>query len=156
MAVRRIWMGLMLAVSLWVSCAAPNKQAPPAADPLQSPEYRATLEQVQTLNQRAQEHWQKGERDPAAQLLKQAQPLVQRLLESRRPPLAAFEAASDFDQLYANMLMSNRHFPWARQMFMTDVVRWRNWKPETEDTVRRRKVAEAGVAACDKAMGLSN
>lgn len=145
----------VLALLLLCSCAAPNKQAPPAADPLQNADYRTSLERVQALNRQAYEHWRNGERDAAAQLLKQAQPLVQQLLESRRPPLAAFEAASDFDQLYAQLLMANRHFPWARQIFMTDVVRWRNWKPETDDTVRRRKAAEEGVAACDKAMGLA-
>jgi hypothetical protein len=62
------------------------------------------------------------------------------------------EAASDLDDLYGRMLLANRHYGWARMFFQKNAARWRTWTPATEDTERRRKVAEARIAECDRRM----
>lgn len=127
----------------------------PPADPMQNESYRDALAQLLKWNAEATAHWKKGEKDLAAAALKQAQPLAKELLDARRPPREAFEAVSDFDQLYAAVLLANGHTVWARQIYMTNAVRWRNWKPETEDTRRRRDEAEQGVAEADRKLGLN-
>ncbi len=132
-----------------------NPALVPPADPMQQESYREALSQLRNWNAEAAAHWQKGEKDLAAAALKQAQPLAKELLDSRRPPREAFESVSDFDQLYAAVLLSKGHTAWARQIYMTNAVRWRNWKPETEDTRRRREEAEKGVAEADRKLGLN-
>jgi hypothetical protein len=67
------------------------------------------------------------------------------------------EAQSDFengklDQLYGRMLLSNRHWGWARLQFQKNLSRWKHWTPQTADIERRIKEAEAGVAECDRHM----
>lgn len=145
------------ALLLLALCSCTPRDTPvlvPPADPMENASYREALDQLRNWNAEAAEHWRKGEKALAASALKQAQPLAKELLDARRPPQAAFEAVSDFDQLYAAVLLSNGHTVWARQIYMTNAVRWRNWKPQTEDTLRRRKEAEAGVAEADRKMGL--
>lgn len=61
-------------------------------------------------------------------------------------------AASDLDELYGHMLLTNGNYGWARMMFQKNVARWRSWKPRTDETERRLKVAEAEVAECDRRM----
>ncbi len=85
-------------------------------------------------------------------IVQRAQPLQARLLAAPRPTLGAMEAASDLDDLYARMLMRNRQYGWARDFFQKNAVRWKAWKPQTEDTERRRKEALAHVAECEKKM----
>lgn len=146
------------ALLLAALCACTPRDTPvlaPPADPMEKASYRETLEQLRSWNAEALKHWQSGDKALAAAALKQGQPLAKELLEARRPPLEVFEAVSDFDQLYAKVLLSNGHTVWARQLFMTDAVRWRNWKPETKDTIRRRREAEQGVAEADRKMGLN-
>lgn len=146
------------AILLFALCACTPSDVPvlaPPADPMQKASYREALDQLRHWNAEALAHWQKGEKPLAAAALKQAQPLTKQLLDARRPPREVFEAVSDFDQLYAAVLLSNGHTAWARQIYMTNVVRWRNWKPETEDTRRRRREAELGVAEADKKLGLN-
>lgn len=138
-------------------CGCTTHNAPavlPPADPMTDSGYRATLDQLRALNAQAQSHWRNGEKPLTAAVLKEAQPLAKELLDVRRPPREAFEAVSDFDQLYAAVLLANGHTVWARQIFMTDAARWRNWKPRTEDTERRLRAAERGAAEADRKMGL--
>ena len=75
-----------------------------------------------------------------------------RLLSVPRPTLAAVEAASGLDDLYGRMLLSNRHYGWARLLFQKNLARWTNWQPQTAETVRRRKLAESQIAECDRLM----
>src|ERR1035441_1397285 len=71
----------------------------------------------------------------------QGQPLSLRLLAAPRPTLAAMEAASDLDHLYAAMLLANKNYGWARLAFQKNVSRWKYWRPQTPDTARRLKAA---------------
>jgi hypothetical protein len=63
------------------------------------------------------------------------------------------EAASDLDQMYAGMLMGNWNFGWARLAFQKNVSRWKNWRPQTPETARRLRLAQDGIAECDRRMG---
>ncbi|MCZ2154761.1 MAG: hypothetical protein LC114_12810 [Bryobacterales bacterium] len=151
---RYVFAALLL---LLVLCGCTTRNAPavlPPADPMMDADYRAALDQLRALNAQAQEHWRNGEKALAAQALKEAQPLAKELLDVRRPSKEAYEAVSDFDQLYATVLLANGHTVWARQIFMTNAARWRNWNPQTEDTKRRLREAEQGAAEADKKMGL--
>jgi hypothetical protein len=93
-----------------------------------------------------------GKADQAGAVITKGQDLVSRLLAAPHPTLAAMEAASDLDQLYAGMLMGNKNYGWARLTFQKNVSRWKNWRPETEETTRRLKLARDGIAECDKRM----
>jgi hypothetical protein len=62
------------------------------------------------------------------------------------------EAVSDLDDIYARMLLRNRHYEWARQSFRKNATRWKYWKPQTPDTARRLKTAQDGIAECDRGM----
>jgi hypothetical protein len=63
------------------------------------------------------------------------------------------EAASDLDQLYAKMLLDNRNFGWARLTYQKNASRWKNWRPQTDETARRLKLAQEGIAECDRRIG---
>ena len=91
-----------------------------------------------------------GQPDAAAAIITRAQPVEARLLAAPRPTLAALEAASDLDCLYARMLTGNRHFGWARLLYQKDLIRWKNHTPQTSDTELRQRRAAAGLAACDR------
>jgi hypothetical protein len=78
---------------------------------------------------------------------------MQRLLDVRQPTLGAAEAASDLDDLYGRMLLSNRHYEWAEFLFQKNRSRWKNWNPQTPETARRQKQAEAGIEECDRHIG---
>jgi hypothetical protein len=34
-------------------------------------------------------------------------------------------------------------------LFQKNLARWKNWKPQADDTMRRLRQAEAGIAECD-------
>ena len=102
------------------------------------------------MNAEAEALFRRGRQNESAALITQGQSLANRLLSAPRPTLAAMEAASDLDDLYGRMLLSNRNDGWARLQFQKNLVRWRAWKPQTEDTVRRRKQAESRIAECDR------
>jgi hypothetical protein len=94
-----------------------------------------------------------GKPDDAATVITKAQPLAARLLTAPRPTLPAMEAASDVEQLYANMLLANKNYGWARLSYQKNLSRWKNWRPQTEETARRLKQAQDGIAECDRRMG---
>lgn len=133
-------------------CARQPAEAPPQANPVEEAWYGEVLKQVKDLHTKATKLVQEGKKDEAAAALKSAEPLVQRLLTVPSPTLEAAVAASDIDQLYARMLAGNRHYGWARMVFQKDAARWRNWTPQTEESLQRRKMAEAGMAECDRAI----
>jgi hypothetical protein len=72
------------------------------------------------------------------------------VLDVRQPTLAAAEAASDLDDLYARMLFSNRHYEWAEILFQQNRSRWRNWPTKNAETASRLKQAEAAIEECDR------
>ncbi len=142
----------VLFVVLLSGCSRRPAEAPPKVSPVEEAWYGEVLEQVKNLHAGAAKLVQEGKKDEAAAALKNAEPLVKRLLTVPSPTLEATVAASDIDQLYARMLAGNRHYGWARMVFQKDAARWRNWTPQTEESLRRRKMAEAGMAECDRAI----
>ncbi len=110
------------------------------------------MEQLAELNRSAERAFQGGKSDQAAALIGQGQPLVNRLLNVPKPSLAAVEAASDLDDLYGRMLLSNRNYTWAITMFEKNRARWKNWTPQTPETMRRLKQAESAIEECDRRM----
>lgn len=121
-----------------------------SADPTQEAWYGRTVRQVVAINREAESDFANGKADQASALILEAQPLVARLLAVRHPNLAAEEAASDLDQLYGKMLLSNRHYAWARLQFQKNLSRWKHWTPQTPDTERRYNEAMAAIAECDR------
>lgn len=135
------------------ACSSPQPAAPkPAPDPTQEAWYAKSLRQLIESNRGAREALKQGKGETASALVTQGQGLSHELLAVRNPTLAAMEAASDNDQIYAEMMLASRHYGWARLIFQKNVVRWKNWKPQTPDTARRLKEAQDGVAAADKGM----
>ncbi len=126
----------------------PAEKAP--ADPTTEAWYSQTLGELEGMNRQAEEFYKKGKGDEAAALIEKGEPLSQRLLSVPKPTLAAAEAASDLDQLYGEMLFSNRNYGWARLLFQRNVARWKTWRPQTVETARRLKLAESAIAECDR------
>jgi hypothetical protein len=102
------------------------------------------------MNRQSSAAFQAGDQDKAAKIMAEEKPLVQKVLGIPRPTLEAEEAASDLDQLYGTMLLKNRHYGWARILFQGNLARWRHWRPETAESLRRVKQAEVGIAECDR------
>jgi hypothetical protein len=145
----------MFAVLL-AACApspAPVPVPKPAPDPAAEEWYGTATAQLAAMNREAETLLRDGKSDPAAAVITRGQPLSLRLLAAPRPTLAAMEAASDLDQLYAGMLLGNRNYGWARLAFQKNVSRWKNWRPQTPGTARRLKLAQDGIAECDRRMG---
>lgn len=122
------------------------------ADPTTDKGYAQTLVELTAMNRQAERAFRAGKPDDAAALIVKGQPLANRLLSVARPELAAVEAASDLDQLYGQMLLSNRNYGWARLEFQKNRARWKSWQPQTEETARRLKLAEDAIAECDRRM----
>jgi hypothetical protein len=93
-----------------------------------------------------------GKADDAAGLIQSGEQLASRLLSVPRPTLAAMQEASDLDELYGRMLLSNRNYGWARLFFQKNLARWKNWVPQTPDTAARLKEAQSDIAECDRRM----
>src|SRR4051812_21936750 len=137
------------------SCSSTTGPTPPAAQATASTEpwYGETLEQLKSLSRDAETLVRKGEADKAAEVITKGQPLITRLLSVRQPTVAALEAASDLDELYGQMLLSNRHYGWARLQFQKNLARWKYQQPQTAEASRRIKLAQAGIAECDRHLG---
>jgi hypothetical protein len=114
--------------------------------------YGEAVRQLAAMNSQAQGLLERGKSDEAAAIVTAAEPWVNRLLSVPRPTLAAMEAASDRDDLYGRMLLANHNYGWARMMYQKNMARWRNWKPQTDETVHRLKLTEAAIAECDRRM----
>jgi hypothetical protein len=115
--------------------------------------YGETTQQLAVIARDASSAFEQHKPDEAAALIQKGQPLMQRLLDVRQPTLGAVEAASDLDDLYGRMLLSNRHYEWAEFLFQKNRSRWKNWNPQTPETARRQKQAEAGIEECDRHIG---
>lgn len=144
---------LALAAALWFGCAsAPPPAETTTADASDQSWYRPAVEQLAALNRDAERAFEAGKFDEASALILKGEPLANRLVAAPRPTLAAMEAASDLDQLYGRMLLMNRNYGWARLEFQKNRARWKTWQPQTAETARRLKLAEDGIAECDKNM----
>jgi tRNA A37 N6-isopentenylltransferase MiaA len=137
---------------LLVSCG----EEPPAPtaehDETTNPWYGETLGQLTSMLRDATKFRRQGKADEASALIEKGEPLASQLLAVRHPTLAAMQAASDLDDLYGRMLLSNRHYAWAQFLFQKNVARWKHWVPSTPDTEARLKQAEDAVRECDKGM----
>ena len=151
MAPRSIGFEALLIVALLAGCGSPPPPAK-AVDPTTEAWYGQTVAELAAANREAEADLAAGKRDEAAAAIVRGQGMEQRLLSVSRPTLAAQEAVSDLERLYGRMLMSNRHFGWARLAFQKNLARWRHWLPETPETIRRRDQAKADIADCDRRM----
>jgi hypothetical protein len=144
---------LVVLAVLCVACAPappPVEQPKPKPDPTKEAWYGQTCGQLAAMDREAERLFQAGRFDRAASVVARGQPLAARLLSAPRPTLAAMEAVSDLDDLNGRMLIRNRRYGWARMVFEKNVVRWKNWQPQTAETARRFKVAVAALAECDR------
>jgi hypothetical protein len=123
---------------------------PSTRDPAREAWYRQTTDQLAAADRQAEAFYKEGKRDDAAAIIQKAEPLATRLLSVSKPTLEAAEAASDLDDLYGRMLLSNRHYGWARLLFQKNLSRWKHWQPQTEETERRYKLAASEIAECDQ------
>lgn len=143
----------VVAATLCAGCGpAPTPVASTNTDAAQQKWYADALAELSKMNRDAERAFQAGKGDEAAALLLKGQPLSDRLVGVPRPPLTAVEAASDLDQLYGQMLLSNRNYGWARLEFQKNRARWKTWQPQSEETARRLKLAEDAIAECDRRM----
>jgi hypothetical protein len=140
-------------VALLLAACGPAPQPPqPAAprDETKEPWYSQTVEKLSAQNHEAIALVKAGKPDAAAALIQSGEPLASRLLAVRNPTLAAMEDASDLDDLYGRMLLSNRNYGWAMLFFQKNQARWKNWKQQTPDTAARLKEAQSEIAECDR------
>ncbi|HUB78408.1 MAG TPA: hypothetical protein VMB03_06415 [Bryobacteraceae bacterium] len=145
---------LVLAAALLAGC---GPSAPPAktaqADPTTEAWYGDGAKRLAEMDRAAGQYFQAGRTQEAASIITGAQSLQARLLAAPRPTLEAMEAIADLDRIYGRMLVSNGYFGEARMLFMKNITRWKTWKPQTPETERRLKEADADIAECDKHMG---
>ena len=149
---RSMRLSAIAAVALLSGCASAPPPSSSSQDGAEPAWYGQTVDQLAGLNRAAEQAFHDGKADQAAAMIERGQPLVTRLLSVPRPSLAAAEAASDLDDLYGRMLLSNRHYAWAITFFEKNRARWKNWAPQTPETARRLKQAEAGIEECDRHM----
>jgi hypothetical protein len=125
--------------------------APPRErDETKEPWYGQAVQQLSSMNQQAESSFKNGQSDQAAELIQKGELIQTRLLSVRQPTLEAMEAVSDLDDLYGRMLLSNRHYGWARLLFQKNVARWKHWTPQTPETARRLSQANEEIATCDR------
>jgi hypothetical protein len=141
-----------LVALLFSSCGPAPAPPQPAAprDETKEPWYSQTVEKLSAQNLEAKALLKAGKPDAAAALIQSGESLASRLLAVRNPTLAAMEDASDLDDLYGRMLLSNRNYGWAMLFFQKNQARWKNWKPQTPDTAARLKEAQSEIAECDR------
>lgn len=126
--------------------------APAVRDPTKEAWYPKSVAELAAMNRDADQLFRSGKGDDAAAVIQKAQPVMAKILAVQRPTVEAAEAASDLDDLYGRMLLSNRHYGWAQMMFQKNLSRWKHWDPQTEETARRVKQAESQIAECTKLM----
>lgn len=142
---------IIVTAMLLAACASPPPPAPaPKPDPVAEAWYGQSIDELAALNRDADRLLRAGKLDESAAAITKGETLSNRLLAVPRPTLAAMQAASDLDELYGRILLINHNVGWARLQFQKNLVRWRNWKPPTEDTARRLKQAESEIAECDR------
>jgi hypothetical protein len=138
---------LAAALLLGACGPAPRSQQ---ADPTKETWYAQGVKDLSSMMRDAEIAFKSGKGDEAAALITKGQPIMDRLVSVPHPTREALEAASDLDDLYGRMLLSNRHYGWARMEFQKNFARWRHWTPQTPETQRRLKQAEEEIAECDR------
>ena len=128
----------------------PTSYPAPKPDPTKQASYVQAVAQLNDWFRDAESLREQKKNDDASALLLKAQPVISEVLSVPNPSLAAMQIASDLDDLYGRMLLSNRHFGSARLMFQKNVSRWTHWRPQTEETARRRQIAEEAIRECDR------
>ena len=123
---------------------------PPPRDTTKQAWYGQAVEQLTALTREAESAFAAGKPDQAAAFIEKGQPLMARVLTVAQPTLEATIAASDLDQLYGRMLLTNRHYGWARLLFQKNLARWKHWQPQTSETARRFEQAKSAIAECDR------
>jgi hypothetical protein len=142
-----------IAILFLAGCGEPPKKVEaPKPDPTQEASYGESVAELAGLAREAKGLIAAGKSDAAAAAITKGQPIIARVLAAPHPTLAAMEAASDLDELYGRMLLANKNYGWARMTFQKNRSRWMHWQPQTEETERRKKQAESGMAECDQAM----
>jgi hypothetical protein len=145
---------LLVAAALLAGCAPPAPAEKAAkADPTAEAWYAPGVERLANLDRTAEQLVQAGRPQEAAAIITSAVPLQTRLLSAPRPTLEAMQAIADLDHIYGRMLVSNGYYGEARLLFQKNVTRWKTWKPQTPDTEKRLKEANADIAECDRHMG---
>ena len=146
--------GLCVAIlGLAIGCGeAPKKVEVVKVDPTTQAAYAEAVAELAGLVRQATELLAAGKSDAAAAAITKGQPLSAQVLGAPHPTLTAMEAASELDELYGRMLLGNKNYGWARMVFQKDRSRWVHWQPQTVDTERRKRSAEAGMAECDRGM----
>jgi hypothetical protein len=140
---------LFLVLACMALAACESAPAPPR-DATKEPWYAQSVRELTALDREAEAAFAVGKADQAAALIEKGQPLMARILTAGQPTLEAAIAASDSDQLYGRMLLSNRHYGWARLLFQKNLARWKHWQPSTPDTTRRLQQAVDAIAECDR------
>jgi crotonobetainyl-CoA:carnitine CoA-transferase CaiB-like acyl-CoA transferase len=138
----------ILFLALLTACE--SAPPPPPRDATKEAWYGQSVEQLAALSREAEAAFATGKPDQAAALIEKGQPLMARVLTVAQPTLEATIAAADLDQLYGRMLLSNRHYGWARLQFQKNLARWKHWQPPTADRARRLQQAEDAIAECDR------
>ena len=141
-----------LGLALLTACA-PAPQQAPKVDPTSEAWYGPMVQRLAQIDVDAAVLAQSNRLQDAAVLVTSGQAMQIRLLSAPRPTLEAMQAIADLDQVYGHMLIANGFFGEARMLFQKNVTRWRTWKPQTPDTQNRLKLANDGIAECDKHMG---
>lgn len=147
--------GILAATVLFAGCGSvqpPTPVAQPRPDPAKEEWYAPAAAELAKMNRNAEKLLEEGKSEEAAAVVKKGQALESRLLSAPEPTLAAMESSSDLDDLYGRLLMRTKQYGWARQVFQKNVIRWKNWKPQTPETARRWKAATSAVAECDRLM----
>jgi hypothetical protein len=142
---------VFLAAILITGCS-DQPPAAPQRDSAGDSQYNQSVQQLAASTRAAETAFQQGKPDDAAALIEKAEPISSEVLAVPKPTLAAMEAASDLDDLYGRMLLSNKHYEWALFLFQKCSARWKYWQPQTEETARRLKLAESEIAVCQRRM----
>lgn len=143
---------LIAAACLLAACESAPPPRAEQKDQTKEPWYSQLVEQLAAQNREVMRLEKEGKADAAAALIQQGEPMASRLLAVPRPTLAAMIDASDLDDLYGQMLLSNRNYGWARLFFQKNLARWKHWPEQTQDTAARLKQAQDAIAECDRRM----
>jgi hypothetical protein len=149
-----MWGRFVLLAALVLTACAPAPPPTPAApkDETKEPWFGQTEQQLARQNREAARLWKGGNEDAAAKLIQDGEKLSTKLLSVRNPTLAAMQDASDLDDMYGRMLLSNHNYGWARLFFQKNAARWRVWQPQSADTAARLKAAQSGIEECDRSI----
>jgi hypothetical protein len=145
---------MMVAAALLTGCAPPPPPASQAPqkkiDPTAEPAYAQGVAELAGMARDAARLYREGKREAAGDIVTRGEAIANRLLAAPNPTVEAMEAASDLDDLYGRMLLGNGNVGWARLQFQKNIVRWKSWKPQTEETAKRYKAARDAIAECDR------